>query len=195
MTPDEQTVPAWLRLLLATPGIVAAGIWGVAEGSFFFIVPDLIISLAALYAPRRALRHMLAVVVGSLVAGAALYLWSAVDHDRALAAVRHVPFIAHGMFASVSSDIASLGAWALCKGPLSGIPYKVYAVLSPGAIPLYLFLLVSIPARLERLIVSWVVFSCAGMVLKRPLLRHPALGPGLHGLYWVIVYALYWSRI
>jgi hypothetical protein len=138
---------------------------------------------------------MLAVVAGSLVAGAALFLWSSASPESALAAVRHVPFIPAGMFASVSSDIASLGAWALCKGPLSGIPYKVYAVLSPGAIPLHLFLLVSIPARLERLIASWVIFSCAGMILKRPLLRYPALGPTLHGAYWVIIYALYWSRI
>jgi len=195
MMADELPVPGWQRLLLASPGIVAAFVWGVAEGSFFFIVPDLIISLAALYAPRKALHHLLAVVAGSLVAGAALYLWAAVAPESALNAVRQIPFIPAGMFHSVSADIAALGPWALCKGPLSGIPYKVYAVLSPGSIPLTLFLLVSIPARLERLLVSWAIFSVAGLALKRPLLRHAALGPVLHGLYWSIIYALYWSKL
>ena len=195
MKADNLTAPAWVRQLLARPGIVAAFIWGLAEGSFFFIVPDLIIALAALYSPQKALRHMLAVVAGSLAAGVGLFIWSSVAHQSAIAAVQSVPFIPTTMFQSVSSDIASLGVWALCKGPLSGIPYKVYAVLSPGAIPLLPFLLVSIPARLERLLVSWVMFALAGIVLKRPLLRYPALGPGLHGIYWVIIYALYWSRV
>jgi hypothetical protein len=195
MTQEKLTAPNWVQYLLTRPGIVAAFIWGLAEGSFFFIVPDLIIALAALYSPQKALRHLLAVVAGSLVAGAGLFLWSSAAHQSALAAVGSVPFIPAGMFQSVSSDITSLGVWALCKGPLSGIPYKVYAVLSPGFIPLLPFLLVSIPARLERLLVSWIIFSLAGMVLKRFLVRYPALGPALHGIYWIIIYALYWSRV
>ena len=184
-----------MRQLLTKPGILAAFIWGIAEGSFFFIVPDLIISLAALYSPGKALRHISAVVAGSLVAGTCLFLWSTASHEAALDAVRHVPFIRPEMFTRVSSDIASFGAIALCKGPLSGIPYKIYAVLSPGSMPLSLFLLISIPARLERLLVSWIVFSMAGVLLKRFILRYPALGLSLHGIYWIIIYALYWSRI
>jgi hypothetical protein len=195
MTAEVRTAPDWVGHLLAGPGLVAALCWGVAEGTLFFIVPDLVISLAALYAPRTALRHLFAVVAGSLVAGTGMYLWASVDPAGAVGMVRRVPFVAPAMFDRVGADIANLGAWALCKGPLSGIPYKIYAVLSPGSIPLGAFLLASVPARLERLVVSWTVFSVAGMVMRRPLLRHGALGPILHGLYWVMIYVQYWSRI
>lgn len=195
MKNENPAEPLFVHQLLTKPGILAAFVWGIAEGSLFFIVPDLVISLAALYSPGKALRHISAVVAGSLVAGTCLFLWSSFSPEAALDAVRHVPFVRSEMFSRVNSDIASFGAIALCKGPLSGIPYKIYAVLSPGSMPLSLFLLVSIPARLERLLVSWIVFSMAGVLLKRFILHYPALGPGLHGIYWVIIYVLYWSQV
>lgn len=187
--------PKWLALLLGCWGVVGALMWGVAEGSFFFIVPDVIISLAALYAPRKSLQHLLAVTGGSLLAGALLYLWAMAAPQAAIATVHSVPFVANSMFEQVRNDYAAFGALALCQGPLSGIPYKVYAVLAPPVIPLGMFLLVSIPARLERLLVSWLIFAVAGRLLQRSLQQRPNLGLWLHGIYWGGVYLFYWGSL
>lgn len=184
--------PRWLALLLGRGGVIGALLWGVAEGSFFFIVPDVIISLAALYAPRKSLQHLLAVTVGSLLAGTLLYLWARAAAPAA-AMVSSVPFVGGAMFEQVRNDYATFGALALCQGPLSGIPYKVYAVLAPPVVSLGMFLLVSIPARLERLLVSWLIFAVAGRLLQRSLQQRPNLGLWLHGIYWGGVYLFYWG--
>src|ERR1035437_6694807 len=46
--------PQWLDRLDGMPGVALAFLWGLAEGTFFFVVPDVVISLAALLRPGRA---------------------------------------------------------------------------------------------------------------------------------------------
>jgi len=48
--------PAWVPWLLGRPGIALAFLWGLAEGTLFLVVPDVLLSLAAMLGPRRALQ-------------------------------------------------------------------------------------------------------------------------------------------
>lgn len=187
--------PRWLILLLGPAGLTLALFWGFAEGTLFFIVPDLIITLTALYAGRKALLQMGAVTLGSLLAGTLLYLWAMQDPAAALELILSIPFVMPGMLKTVQADYLDLGAWALCKGPMSGIPYKLYAVTAPQHLGPALFLLVSIPARLERLVTSWLVFAVIGRLFKAKLQRRPAIGLGFHACYWALIYAFYWSNL
>lgn len=185
-----------IACLTGKVGIWLALVWGFAEGTLFFLIPDIIVTFAALFAPRKSGWHLGAVVLGSLIAGAIMFAWGSRDPQAARAAVDRVPFVTAQMFKTVEADYPESGVLALLKGPMSGIPYKAYAVLAPShEIGLGTFLLVSIPARLERLVITWVLFGIAGLALRKVWERNPALGIGLHAAYWIVIYIIYWSKI
>jgi len=189
----ESSHPTWLRKLLGRVGVISAFVWGIAEGAFFFIVPDLIVTLAALFNSRKALVHIFAVTIGSVLAGTALFAWASTDSERAIDVVQSVPFVTTEMAERVSDDFEQHGVWALLLGPTSGIPYKLYAVTAPAHVSYAAFVLVTVPARLERLIITWAIFSVLGIALGKWMRREPGLGLGLHAVYWIVVYAFYWG--
>jgi hypothetical protein len=191
-TAQLDAVPPWANWLTGRPGIVLAFLWGFAEGTLFFILPDVPLSLAAMYRPRRALIHLAAIVAGALFAGAVMFSWSA-RGPAARHAVAHVPLVTSAMFVRAESDYRLFGVWASTKGPVRGIPYKVYAVVAPEHSTLWSFLLVSIPARIWRLLVVWLGFAGAGLLLRK--LGRASLALVLHVPFWIVVYVVYWARV
>jgi membrane protein YqaA with SNARE-associated domain len=180
---------AWL---LRPAGTALAFLWGFAEATLFFILPDVELSFVALYRPRRGLLHMAAIVAGALLGGALMYTWS--THSAgARVAVMHVPAVKHSMFETAARDLVQHGAWGASLGPVRGIPYKVYAVEAPAHSSLGTFLLVTIPARLWRLVVVWLGFAAAGALLRK--LGRASLTPALHAVFWIVTYAIYWSTL
>ena len=177
------------------PGLGLGFLWGFAEGTLFFIIPDLVITVAALFSFKQSLKQLGVVLAGSLLGGWVVFSLAARDYPAARKAVAGVPFVSERMFQVTRSDYETSGVWALCKGPLSGIPYKVYAVEAPGHASLLSFLSVSIPGRLERLVITWVLFAGVGLALRKPIARHVGLAVLGYGLYWISVYAYYWSVI
>lgn len=176
-------VPDWLCLL-----------WGFAESTFFFIIPDVALGWASLGSARAGIRAAAGIVAGSLLGGIAMYLAAVMAPEAMLRAVAAVPFVSAAMIATVDEALLRAGSLALLEGPGSGIPYKVYAVLAPGHVDLLRFALISIPARLERLVLSWAVFSIAGRVLRPVLARHKRATALAYGLIWIAIYAYYWTR-
>jgi hypothetical protein len=170
-------------------------LWGFAEGTVFFIIPDVIISWAALAGARYGVRIMGAVLAGALVAGIVMYTWATERPDQSRAVVAAVPFVRERMFDKVQQDYAEHGLSGMLYGPSSGIPYKVYAVLAPAQHQPLNFLLLSIPARLERFIASWLLFTGIGWAFQRWVRRHTRLTAFLFAIFWVVTYALYWSRL
>lgn len=194
MSEDPRITSRPLKWLLGVPGMALAFAWGMAEGSFFFIVPDVVTSLTAMFSVKKSMLQMMLVTAGSLVAGIVLFQWSQADYSAARKAVASVPFVREDMFPKVQKDFVSYGTNALLFGPTQGIPYKVYAIEAPGRCSFLYFLLVSVPARMERLVLSWIVFTAAGLGLRR-LPRWPLVALAFHALYWAVVYVYYWTVI
>lgn len=146
----------------------AAFFWGLAEATLFFIVPDVLISAAALRDRALALRLCLWALGGALGGGLIMYLWGDRNVEQISQVLEHVPAIGKAMLTRVSTDLAQLGSLATFLGPLTGTPYKIYAALSPEAgISLTAFLLISIPARVIRFVlVAWVTSWIAGILLR-----------------------------
>ena len=180
--------PAWIEKLLGKPGIILAFIWGFAEGTLFFVVPDLIISFVALFNIKKSLKH-----IGSLLAGALMFFFAVNNPEKAVNAVLKVPFVTEKMNEQVINDFEKFGCWALCVGPTSGIPYKLYAVNAPKYISFPTFLFTTIPSRLERFIVTWLIFSGLGFALNRRPKYKVKAGVIIYAIYWIIVYGIYWS--
>ena len=195
MQSPQAEQPPWVARLLGRPGIGGSFAWGFAEGTIFFVVPDVLISLAALFSPRRAGLHVAAAVAGAVLAGAILFQWARSSEATARTWVANVPFVSAEMFEQVDRDYRAFGAAALFKGPAYGIPYKIYAVEAPKHISLSTLLLVTIPARLERLLLAWLFFSAVGLGLRRWRPGRPLLLVGAHAILWAAFYAYYWSVI
>lgn len=187
--------PRWVDRLDGMPGVVLAFVWGLAEGTFFFVVPDVVISLAALVRPRRAWRHVLAAIAGAVLGGALLFNWAAQNPSSAQEAVARVPFVTSQMFTHVHESYRVHGMGAVFRGPLTGTPYKIYAVQAPEFQGRTAFLLATIPARGERFLVVWAAFGVAGAALRRYFGRTASQLALRHAAFWILFYAFYWSRI
>ena len=191
----EQSYSKRMTAFLGGPSIFIAFLWGIAEGSFFFIVPDVIITMAALFSPRKSWRHVTAVLAGSLIAGSALFFWGTYNPEKSLNAVMQVPFVRQEMQTKVKKEYSQHGAFALCLGPASGIPYKLYSVLAPSYTTFAKFIIFSIPARLERFIITWTLFATLGSLLRYYNKFTEKSSLIIFTVYWFSVYIYYWIII
>lgn len=174
--------------------LVVAALWGFAEATVFFLVPDVYLTAVALRDRRAALRACVAALAGALLGGCLMYQWGARDPAAARALLDRVPAVSQEMLARVDGEIAAHGPLALFVGPLRGTPYKTYAVLAGERhAGLATFLAVSVPARLLRfllltLLAAWVgAHPLAAWSLRARRLLHTALWGAFYAAYFLLV--------
>jgi hypothetical protein len=178
------------------PWILWLGLfWGFAEATLFFIVPDVLLTLIALFSFRRSARVLACILLGALAGGTLMFLFGAKAPAQAKTGVLKVPFVSATMFDKTQLSFQRDGIWALTKGPGNGIPYKVYAVQASKYSGLLLFLPVSLLARLERFALFWFISGAIGFIFRKNILRQPKVAVALHLGIWIVGYAFYWSRI
>ena len=132
--------------------LMAAALWGLAEATFFFIVPDVLLTAWALrFGIKGALRASAIAALFASLGGLALWLWGASDAAAAREAMLDIPAIGPDLIARAASDMASAWPVQLFLCAVTGVPYKLYAV-EAGALHLNLaaFLLASFVARFAR---------------------------------------------
>jgi membrane protein YqaA with SNARE-associated domain len=187
--------PSWIVFVSGRAGILLSFLWGFAEGTFFFVVPDVLLSLVAVVAPKRVWRHILAAVLGAVCAGALMYVWATKNPAQANRIVAKVPFISQGMFDKVRTGFQRRGIAALFLGPLSGIPYKIYAIEAPGRFTLSEFAAATAPARAWRFILVCLFAGAAASLLRQKWHKTRRQLATIHGVAWILFYAFYWGRI
>ena len=137
-------------------------LWGFAEATVFFIVPDVLLSWLALRRLRPALVACLFALSGALVGGIALWFLAQQDAESLRALFTRLPAIDSGMIDDVRSRLETDGLAALLMGPLIGTPYKIYALEAADMnLGFWAFLSISVPARFVRfalvsIVVSWL---------------------------------------
>ena len=170
------------------PNVIAAS-WGLAEATFFFIVPDVFISYRALHSQKSALTASLYSLAGALVGGSVMYFW-ALHTTTALHFVQHVPAITQHMFIIANADYVHAGMLALLIAPLRAIPYKLYTVVGVAhGINFLPFIILSAIARLSRFVAVSLVASALVRLLK-PRLNAKQLFNVWLG-FWLLFYAIY----
>jgi membrane protein YqaA with SNARE-associated domain len=187
--------PLWERRTLGLAGLIAAFLWGLAEATFFFIIPDVFLSFVAMLDWSSTWRHIVAALAGALLGGALLFHWAQADPKAAQAAVARVPFIAPGMLAKANSGLDEMGLLAVLTGSVSGVPYKLYAVEAPRISTQLVFLLATPPARAVRFTMVWVIFGAAAGWLRRRYALSTRKLIYVHAVVWIAAYAFYWGRI
>ena len=145
-----------------------AALWGLAEATLFFIVPDVFLSWIALRSFKRAMWACLWALLGALIGGAFIWYMGLVNADALRAVFTSIPAINEGMMNNVRDQLQNSGLVALFIGPLVGTPYKLYALEAAQlGYGLFIFLLISIPARLMRFIIVTIVSAAASRALNR----------------------------
>ena len=170
-----------------------ASLWSLAEATLFFIVPDVWLSAIAVgRGLPAALRAAGWAIVGAVLGGALMHVWGALDAAGARAVLDRLPAISPAMIAGVRDDLAQQGVAAVVIGGVTGVPYKIYAVLADGAgLSLTLFLLISIPARALRFVLAVLVTDGLNRLLMRWLTRRQRYA--VLGLAWLGFYGFYFA--
>ncbi len=171
---------------------LAAGLWGLAEATLFFIVPDVWLSLAGRRCLKTGLQACLWALAGALAGGALVYAWGVYDRPGALAVIESVPAISPVMVERVATQLAGHGVLAIFVGPLTGTPYKLYAAHAADAnIGWIVFMLMSVPARGIRFVLVTTGVHCILRYLVPARARtHPT---ALILSAWVLFYACYFA--
>jgi len=169
--------------------------WGLAEATFFFIVPDVLLTLIACRALKPAMRATVTALLGALAGGALMYAFGNRQPDFARTFLDHVPAISPALIARVAGQISESGLLAVLLGPLKGIPYKIFAVewgaQNKGLIAL---LLISIPARYVRFFLASVAARGIAKLIE-PLTHHrAAIEIPILAVIWVAFYGYYFEH-
>jgi len=168
-----------------------AALWGFAEATVFFLVPDVIVTyVGALRGLRAGLIAGGFALAGALIGGSVTYVLAAWMPDAVMAWMAWVPAISPAMVARVQEEVRASGVWAMVLGPLSGTPYKIYAAAAGAqAVPYPTFLAASVLARLPRFVAAGAVAAWLARRFSAPSRRIQVIWLAC----WIAFYAFYFS--
>jgi membrane protein YqaA with SNARE-associated domain len=184
-TPDDSPGRGWLWLAFA---------WGLAEATFFFIVPDVLTSRLVLRRPKSGFAACFASLAGALLGGALLFFLGRHSAPQLLGAFDHLPGINPALVDRARVGLVEHGPVALFTGVLGGIPYKLYATQAAGTgMGAGIFLLTTVFARLSRFL---LVTGLAWLVGAK-LLPNSSLAAKLRIQLgaWLLFYFLYFRQL
>lgn len=166
-----------------------AFVWGLAEATLFFIIPDVGLSVIALKGVDVGLVACIYALAGALVGGTIMYYLGQANIKTVARVLEKIPAIRHADLEKVRSDLEKSGIKAIFWGPVYGIPYKIYAAHAHLITSIFMFLLISIPARMVRF--ALVALTLPYVIEK--LLPRASLTLQIQAVIflWVIIYAVY----
>ena len=178
------------------PHLGLAFAWGLAESTFFFLVPDVLTSRWVLQNPRRGFLACFASLGGALLGGAILYAIGSRSTlvGPMLVAMNCLPGISPALGETARLSLEQHGVGALFGGILSGIPYKLFALQAQEAgVNLGVFMAASAAARLFRFLCvtgfAWLI----GQTLMAKLSATTRLR--IHAAGWTLFYLVYFWRM
>ena len=166
--------------------------WGYAEATRFWLIPDILLGWITLNRPRSIVNSVVAATVGAVLGGVRVHEHAREEHAR----LTEIPGINDALLLDAHERFASRGWVAVVRAPLDGIPYKVYATESGLAgKPLPELIAWTLLARLWRFILSAAGAALIGRVFSRAIRRSEVLWlAGTIG-FWVFVYVRYFARL
>jgi hypothetical protein len=173
-----------------------SAVWGFAEATLFFVVPDVIVGAVGLYRPKKAVAAGFAAVGGALVGGTVVYLLAAGLGHGLRDVMDAVPSIRPEMLMEARQDLLDLGGRAMFLGPSQSIPYKIYATeWSQLGWGLPVLLAWTIPDRAIRIVSVGLLMAGIGVIFRRHIQAHPRFWLVLYAGSWTVFYIVYWVLV
>jgi 1-acyl-sn-glycerol-3-phosphate acyltransferase len=157
------------RFASSPVGLLAVAVWAVAEALSWPLVPELLLAVLAVAAPRRA-------VVLAVTAAAASLAGGVLAVQLAAGGVQvPQPLVTDRMRVTVAAQTAADGAGAVVHQPLSGVPYKVYAAAAGrDHVSVPVFVAASARGRGLRIVLVGLACGLLGAALRRLRALYPA---------------------
>jgi membrane protein YqaA with SNARE-associated domain len=156
-------------------------VWAFLESIVWPVIPDVLLILLVVSRPGRAHHTLAACIVGSALGAALLYglAWSfPAEASRALP---YLPLAFEVDIQAVQARIARDGAFALLGQPVSGIPFKVWGIVSAtSGVPPVFALPIAIVARAFRMTAFAILTGLLGARFEHAIRN-----------YWLVVLPLY----
>ncbi len=178
--------------------VAAAIIWGFAEATLFFFVPDVLLTRAALKLGWvKAVRLCAFAALAAVLGGALMYLWGANNATEAYQLLDRIPAISPPLIADIAARISQGWIGAIFLGGLTGQPFKIFMVeLGAQNVPWLAALLIGFLARFLRF---FLFVSAASLVKKglsliiKPSKTLNLVLLSLWAVIWATVYLIYFS--
>jgi membrane protein YqaA with SNARE-associated domain len=157
------------RIAESRRGRLLVAVWAFAEALSWPLLPEAILAVLCVAAPKAGSRLAATAAAGSVAGGAAGYLLAAqgITLPQPLTTAR--------MQETVAAQVAADGATAVRAQPLNGIPYKVYAAATgQRRAGLARFSLASAQARGARILAAGMIMTIAGACTARFRRLYPA---------------------
>lgn len=166
--------------------------WGLAEGLFFFIVPDVYISFATLFSLRAGARAWLFSILGSLVAIPLIYLLSVVFGLEYLGFLDAIPGVSAAMIERVTDTLAADGMPYTPLLVLGGVPLKVYGgVAFSLGMSLGPVMIWTVFARIVRIAPTFAIVAAVRLIFRRWIDASADIWSALLGVVWLAFYVSY----
>lgn len=170
--------------------------WGLAEGTVFFIVPDVYISLAALFALRAGALAWLCSIAGSLAGVIVIYLLVAILRVDYLEFLGLIPGISGRLVEGVQASVAAGGLPYTPFLVSGGVPLKVYlAAAFSLRLSLGTVLIWTVFARIARIAPTFLVVAVIRLLFARRIDRHSGRWLAVWGIFWLGFYLFYFLRM
>jgi 1-acyl-sn-glycerol-3-phosphate acyltransferase len=171
--------------------VAVVTIWAAAEAIAFPIVPDVLVGLLVLAAPRRAVILFGAVLAGAIAGSLVLYAFASAAPDPATAMVLGVLGVRPAMLDEAVVRLAAGEPWQMAGfGP--GTPLKVdtlaWALNGQGPLGLVVGVVVN---RVTRVLPVILVSALVGAIAPRQLRRWAWPVIVVYTGLWIAVYAAY----
>lgn len=171
---------------------LASALWGFAEATLFFILPDVLLSYLAMNKKQSIVKYSVMALLGALIGGTVMYWLGVYYQSTAWQIVESVPAIDVELMDKVGAWMMQDGLAAIFLGPSQGLPYKAFAVQAYGSgIGFWWFMLISVPARLVRFLVIAYLARLISIMLFRGLTRKTKIMIWL--LSWFTIYSFYFA--
>lgn len=175
------------------PIYLVSFLWGVAEATFFFIVPDVWLTAVALKSGGKKLLSAVGFsVLGALIGGILIYWLAGYFQNQIFSFFEHIPGIQMNLIEEAKQITAQHGLMALPIGVFQGIPYKIFAAawrLEGGN--LAFFVGMSIVARAGRFLLAVGITRWICIVSEARIQNWKEMRMILMIAFWVIFYLFY----
>jgi membrane protein YqaA with SNARE-associated domain len=181
------------RFAASTQAAVLVGAWAIAEAIALPVVPDVLLYLLALAAPRQAGRLFAAAIAGALAGSAVLAGLAMTSPDLARSLVLAVPGIDQPLLQAAQRAVAG-GDVLVFVGFGPGTPLKVYTLawtLAGGSS--WLLVLGVIVNRLTRMGPGVVLTAVIGALAPAVQRRHERLVLAVYTALWIATYVIYFA--
>lgn len=174
--------------------LLIAFLWSLFEATFFFIIPDIWLSFTSLESLKKGFKNIGFALLGALLGGVIMYIIGSYNISSLVTFLELIPDINSSRLLEVMESLKKEGLIAIFRGPIEGIPYKIYASYS-GALGLnfLMFILISIPARAMRFVITVLITNLISKtVLRKRSLKSKKI---ILILIWIILNTIYFTSL